>query len=556
MVHGQRTEVLTSSQSSRRAEIRKSTLVDRRLRALAPKRYRSADLVFRSSFFPQTVPAGGSSSAVNFLTPRSLGLETQSAARNGVGEGAEDWLSSVADRRFLLVLDGFETAPKPARTTRRPGARALPSRHFCASWLPSIRGFAVITTRMPVADLSDHEGSSALRRDLEQLSSDAGAKLLRALGVKGDEAELRSASDEFSGHCLALTLLGSYLTDAYSGDTRCRSEVSGHLAHDVRQGVHARKVMESYQTWLGEGPEVSVLRMLGLFDRPAGEQRPGALLKPPAIAGLTESLIGLSPSEWRTILAKLRRARLLAGEDPHDPGQLDAHPLVREYFGDQLRGQRTQAWQEANRRLYHHYREMAPPLPETVRAMEPLFLAVACGCQAGLLRDALHEVYLPRIQRGNASFAAKLLGARGALVSILAHFFEGGRWGSPVRTAVEGQNLSEEDQLCILMQAATYLTATRGFTAPEARVCSEGVESLCHSLHRPLPLYAALMSQWRYSLATGRLTTAMQLAQRISSLAQEQNHAALIVGAYRALATTLHAMGKFRVCTPARAARP
>ena len=39
-----------------------------------------------------------------------------------------------------------------------------------------------------------------------------GAKLLRALGVKGDEAELRSASDEFSGHCLALTLLGSYLT--------------------------------------------------------------------------------------------------------------------------------------------------------------------------------------------------------------------------------------------------------------------------------------------------------------------------------------------------------
>jgi hypothetical protein len=53
---------------------------------------------------------------------------------------------------------------------------------------------------------------------------------------KGSEAELRSASDEFSGHCLALTLVGSYLTDAYNGDIRCRSEVSGHLAHDVRQG--------------------------------------------------------------------------------------------------------------------------------------------------------------------------------------------------------------------------------------------------------------------------------------------------------------------------------
>jgi hypothetical protein len=57
----------------------------------------------------------------------------------------------------------------------------------------------VITTRMPVVDIADHERAAALRRELEQLSSDAGAKLLRALGVKGHEAELRSASDEFQG---------------------------------------------------------------------------------------------------------------------------------------------------------------------------------------------------------------------------------------------------------------------------------------------------------------------------------------------------------------------
>ena len=76
------------------------------------------------------------------------------------------------------------------------------------------KGLCIITTRLPVTDIADHEGTSALRRDLEHLSSDAGAKLLRALDVKGDEPELRTASDEFSGHCLALTLLGSYLTDA------------------------------------------------------------------------------------------------------------------------------------------------------------------------------------------------------------------------------------------------------------------------------------------------------------------------------------------------------
>ena len=345
-------------------------------------------------------------------------------------------------------------------------------------------GLCVITTRMPVADIADHERTAAPRRDLEHLSSDAGARLLRALGARGNEAELRSASDEFSGHCLALTLLGSYLTDAYNGDIRCRKEVSERLTHDVRQGVHARKVMESYQTWFGEGPELSVLRMLGLFDRPADEKVLRALLNPPPVPGLTEPLTNLSPTEWRTILARLRRAKLFAAEDPHHPGQLDAHPLIREYFGEQLRSQRTEAWKECNRRLYNHYRALAPPLPDNVREMEPLFLAVICGCHAGLFREALHEIYIPRIQRGNASFAANVLGARGALLSALVHFFEHGSWESPVEIGVGEHSLTVEDQLFILAQAALHLSVTRGMQTREVRICHERAEPLCHSLNR------------------------------------------------------------------------
>jgi tetratricopeptide (TPR) repeat protein len=406
-------------------------------------------------------------------------------------------------------------------------------------------GLCVITTRTPVADIADHERTSALRRELEQLSSEAGAKLLRSLGVKGHEAELRTASDEFGGHCLALTLLGSYLADAYDGDVRCRKEVAERLAHDVRQGVHARKVMESYQTWFGEGPELSVLRMLGLFDRPADDKALGALLKPPAIRGLTESLIDLSRTEWRTILARLRRARLLAGEDPHNPGHLDTHPLIREYFGEQLRSQRTDAWKECNSRLCNYYRTLAPELPDSFRDMEPLFLAVICGCNASLFREALHEVYIPRIQQGNASFAANVLGAAGALLSVLVHFFENGRWDSPVKMGVEGQSLTVEDQLFILTQAGLYLSVTRGLGAPEARICYEHAESLCHSLNRPLLLYSALIGQWRYSLITDKLTATMQIAQRVYSVAQKRNDSALLTGAYRALACTLCFLGDF-----------
>jgi predicted ATPase len=253
----------------------------------------------------------------------------------------------------------------------------------------------------------------------------------------------------------------------------------------------------------------------------------------------------LRPSEWQTFLAKLRRARLLAHEDPHNPGCLDTHPLVRQYFGEQLRSQQTDAWKECNRRLYNYYRKLAPGLPESFGDMEPLFLAVICGCNAGLYREALHEVYIPRIQRGNAYFAANVLGARGSLLTALVHFFEDGHWGSLVETAVEEQSLTAEDQLFVLMQTGLYLAATRGFAAPEARICCERAEPLCHSLNDHRLLYVALMGQWRYAAMADKMSTAMQIAERVYALTQEQNDATLTIGAYRALSRTLLLLGDF-----------
>ena len=525
------------------AGVGKSALVNQWLRRLAAEHYRCAEFVFGWSFYRQGT-SGNSSSADEFLDAALAWFGDPDPEIGSAWEKGERLAKLIANRRTLLLLDGLEplqNAPGSQEgRIREPALQAL-MRELAAF----NTGLCVITTRLPIADLAEYERTSALRMDLEQLSSDAGAKLLRAFGVKGHEAELRSASEEFRGHCLALTLLGSYLTDAYSGDISRRIEVCKRLAHDVRQGAHVRKVMKSYESWFGEGQELPVLRMLGLFDRPADEKALEVLLKPPAIRDLTESLTDLSPSEWRTIIAKLRRARLLVGEDPHNPGCLDTHPLIREYFGEQLQSQQTYAWRECNRRLYHHYQALAPQLPDRLKEMEPLFLAVVCGCKAGLFREALHEVYIPRIQRGNASFAAKVLGARGALLSMLAHFFEHGRWGSPVKTGAEGQSLSAEDQLFILTQATLYLTVLPGFAAQEARVCHQRAESLCHSTNSPLLQHSALIGQWRYSLITDKLTVAMQISKRIDLLAQEQNDAALLIGAYRALACTHYYLGDF-----------
>src|SRR5271165_6162351 len=241
------------------AGVGKSTLVNHWLRRMAADHYRSAEFVFGWSFYRQG-SSGGTSSADEFLDAALAWFGDPDPRIGTAWEKGERLAKLIAHRRTLLILDGLEPLQNPPGSqegrVREPSLQAL-LRELAAF----NTGLCVITTRIPVADIADHERTSALRRDLEQLSSAAGARLLRALGVEGHEEELRSTSDEFSGHCLALTLLGSYLSDAYNGDIRCHEEVSKRLAHDLRQGVHARKVMESYETWFGEGPELSVLLM-------------------------------------------------------------------------------------------------------------------------------------------------------------------------------------------------------------------------------------------------------------------------------------------------------
>ena len=70
-------------------------------------------------------------------------------------------------------------------------------------------------------------------------------------------------------------------------------------------------------------------------------------------------------------------------------------------------------------------------------------------------------------------------------------------------------------------------------------------ESLCHSLNCPLLLYVALIGQWRCSVITDKLAATMQIANRLYSLTQKQNDAALMIGGRIPLAITLYFLGDF-----------
>jgi hypothetical protein len=177
--------------------------------------------------------------------------------------------------------------------------------------------------------------------------------------------------------------------------------------------------------------------VLGLFDRPATGDCINALKAPPAIAGLTEHLTQLSEASWLRLLDDLRDLGLIAPATHHSPGDIDAHPLVREHFGARLKTKRPEAWRAGHGRIYEYLRNSAKEYPDTLAEMAPLFQAMHHGCQAGRDREAFEEVFWERVRRRRERYSSNKLGAFGADLAALAGLFDL-PWTKPVTTLERG----------------------------------------------------------------------------------------------------------------------
>ena len=63
--------------------------------------------------------------------------------------------------------------------------------------------------------------------------------------------------------------------------------------------------------------------------------------------------------DWERTVARLRKAKLISTPQHYNETFLDAHPLVREYFANQVQTQMPQAWHEAQLRLVKHIARQA-----------------------------------------------------------------------------------------------------------------------------------------------------------------------------------------------------
>jgi len=402
----------------------KTALVMRWLQLMRKGHFRGARRVYGWSFYSQGAREGAQVSGDPFIAHALEWFGDPDVAQSSRSpwEKGERLAELVCRERTLLILDGLEPLqypPGPQGGLLKDPALSCLLRQF-AMRNP---GLCVVTTRLAVGDLADFTQMTVSEKELVDLPLEAAVALLRKLGCDGTQAELEQTCGEFGRHALALTLLGRYLAAVHGGDVRRRDLVPA-LTLEPERGGHARRVMESYERWLGGTPQLAVLRVMGLFDRPADPGAMEAARAAPPIKGLTEPLADIGKDQWAFALKHLRELRLLAPEDAAAPGTLDCHPLVRQHFAERLREDAPAAWREAHGRLYEHYCSAAKEYPDTVEEMGPLYAAVAHGCAAGRHQEALDEVYWRRIQRGNEFFNNKKLGAIGAGMATLSGFFE------------------------------------------------------------------------------------------------------------------------------------
>lgn len=428
----------------------KTALVNHWLKQrMARDKYRGAERVYAWSFYSQGTSERAASADLFIDQALRWFGDTDPTAGSPWDKG-ERLARYIRQTRTLLILDGLEPLQHPpgAHEGRLKDAALQALLVELAGHQP---GLCVISTRETVGDLVEFEGGTVIQHDLEQLSPQAGVQILRSLNVKGEKDELEEATKELGGHAFSLTLLGSYLDEVLNGDIQRRREIE-NLFDDTRYGDNAQKMIAAYETWLGEGIELAILRLLGLFDRPADAASVSALREAPVIVGLTEPLQHFKAREWNQAVAKLRRIKLLGEASPNEPGTIDAHPLVREHFKQQLKRERPDAWREGNNRLYEHLKRTAKELPDTIEEMSPLYAAVAHGCAAGKYHEALGEVYYDRIQRGVEHFNWNTLGAYGADLAVLSGFFD-----APWNQLVEG--LKDDDRAFLFGETGIDLRA-------------------------------------------------------------------------------------------------
>ncbi|MBQ0906798.1 tetratricopeptide repeat protein [Micromonospora sp. U21] len=343
----------------------------------------------------------------------------------------------MAKRRYLIILDGLEVM-QHQRGDRYAGLASAELRDFLQyAATPGSQSLVLLTSRLPVLDLAAY--LTYRQVVVGALSREEGRHLLQLLGVVGSDAALDQVVDDWDGHALTLSLIGTYLKRRHGGDVRRIATLPPPQPNELRD-AQVRRILAEYDQVLSAAERI-VLQRISIFRTPVEPDAVRAVLR-----GATDV------PDWAALQSTTMRYLLISRIVRRDSaGRYTMHPLVRDFYARQADDD-----VQLRRRLHelvkeHYLRNTAqspavPALDDLVPIIEAVHHAAASGAY-----DEACEILYDRVYLGDRGLITRELNAYETVLSILLDLFpDRDMWAEPLVT-------DRESRAWVLHEVATCL---------------------------------------------------------------------------------------------------
>lgn len=385
---------------------------------------------------------------LNALLRYVSGGQIEPAEIKGTWEKIDRIKEYISRGAYLIILDGLEEMQKGEESGEQFGCMEHKECTEMLKYLADIKGngLCLITTRYPLTDIEDYEGTTYQKIEVERLSIEDGRRLFEKTGVKGKLEEIDSVIEEYDGHALSLTLLAGYLAKDFGGDIKKAKEIPPFYS-DKEAGGKAHRILLWYAKQLNE-EQRAFMKIFSLFRRAVREEDFGGVFRAEMETEMNQALREMGEFAFRRMADNLVDRRLISKDKD---GTYATHPLVKNYFDSIFEKEDKKL---CHKRVYQYIGEYAPVRPETLDEMQPLFEQVYHGCAAGLYDKVFIDVYWKKIQRMGEGFLINRLGAWETELFIVRTFFPRGDISRVPLVSREG------DKGFLLSEAGLTLLAT------------------------------------------------------------------------------------------------
>lgn len=401
----------------------KTTLVSRwRTYFVTNKIYSKDTNVFDWTFHRQEGATSQPYTSEDFMDCALKWFGVNYAKESSPSEKGEFLAKAVQRSKTLFILDGVESVQSvEAYTDGMIMDDAV--KVFICSLAEYNPGLCIITTRKHIVELNKYEGLTCKTHLLKNLDYDSSTELLKMLGTHGSDSDYKKIYDVYKGHPLSISLLGTYVRDNLDG--RLDTSEFKLFEEDRVVGNFADAIMKYYDNIYRDGYQLNMLRVLSLFDRAVEYSELQMLFDKPGVAHLTDGLPKIFSLQWGALIRYLKNAQLIMEYCIGEEVFLDIHPMIREYYNNQLKQEFSDSYVQGNRYLSDYYIMKAEEQYNEHEKINYYFRAMIHGCKAGEYLKMYKEIYLPCIKHYEISHdARRYYGGYGTNLDAISNFFK------------------------------------------------------------------------------------------------------------------------------------